>query len=82
MDITSCPECGAPAEITDRCALESTSGPVEHVRVECANRHWFLLSVATLARSHRDPAAPRTGSPRTGSPSTGSPRGSRFPGRP
>jgi hypothetical protein len=60
MDITSCPGCGAPAEITDRCALDSTSGPVEHVRVRCANRHWFLLSVATLARAHRGPAGPRT----------------------
>ena len=50
MDTTSCPECGAPAEITDRVVLESTAGPMEHVRVTCARRHWFLLPVEMLAR--------------------------------
>jgi hypothetical protein len=60
MDITGCPECGAPAEITDRCVLVSTSGLLEHVRVECVNRHWFLMPAATLARSHRrHPTAPQ-----------------------
>lgn len=59
MDMTSCPACGAPAEITDRCVLDSTSGPIEHVRVGCANRHWFLLSVATLARCRAAAAADR-----------------------
>ena len=33
MDTTTCPECGAPAEVTDRSVLESTDGPIEHVRV-------------------------------------------------
>jgi hypothetical protein len=62
MDLTRCPECGAPAEITDRFVLESTDGPVEHARVDCAGGHWFLLSVATLYRSRRrqsGPPAPR-----------------------
>ena len=60
MDITGCPGCGASAEITDRCVLVSTSGPLEHVRIQCVNRHWFLLPVATLARSHRQHStAPR-----------------------
>ena len=53
MDVTWCPECGAPAEITDRVVLESTDGPVEHARIRCAARHWFLLSVGTLERAHR-----------------------------
>ena len=53
MDVTRCPECGAPAEITDRFVLESTDGPVEHARVSCAARHWFLLGVGTLERTHR-----------------------------
>ena len=55
MDATTCPECGAPAEITDRDVLESTDGPVEHVRVVCVRRHWFLLSTASLARGRRVP---------------------------
>jgi hypothetical protein len=59
MDITTCPECGAPAEVTDRDALESTDGPVEHVRVLCVRRHWFLLSTASLERGRR--AAHRSG---------------------
>jgi len=27
----------------DRFVLPSTDGPVEHVKVLCARRHWFLL---------------------------------------
>lgn len=58
MDTTTCPECGAPAEVTDRSALESTGGPVEHVKIVCVRRHWFLMSTASLAAHHRL-AAPR-----------------------
>ena len=67
MDATTCPECGAPAEVTDRSVLESTDGPVEHVRVVCVRRHWFLMSTATLDRGRRAPAerpAPATESAR------------------
>jgi len=59
MDTTTCPECGAPAEVTDRFVLESTDGPIEHLRVQCAGRHWFLMSTESLAR-HRA-AAPARG---------------------
>lgn len=48
MQLTTCPECGSIAEIRWRAVLESTDGPVEHARVECAARHWFLLPVALL----------------------------------
>lgn len=67
MDTTTCPECGAPAEVTDRCVLESTDGPIEHVRVGCVRRHWFLMSAGTLARGRRAPvpsAGPVSGSAR------------------
>ena len=50
MELTSCPECGALAEIVDRDVLESTDGPVEHARVRCLTRHVFLLPTASLAR--------------------------------
>jgi hypothetical protein len=53
MDATTCPECGAPAEVTDRCVLESTDGPMEHVRVVCAREHWFLMATETLAAGRR-----------------------------
>ena len=49
MDTTTCPECGSPAEITERSVLESTGGPMEHVRLQCVRRHWFLMPTALLA---------------------------------
>jgi hypothetical protein len=61
MDTTTCPECGAPAEVTDRTALESTDGPMEHVKLQCVRRHWFLMPTAMLAdltRATRPATAP------------------------
>jgi len=49
MDLTTCPECGNAAEITARDVLESTDGPIEHVKVVCVAQHWFVLPVASLA---------------------------------
>ena len=49
MDTTTCPECGAPAEITRRSVLESTDGPTEHVKLHCVRRHWFLMPTGMLA---------------------------------
>ncbi|CAN7448101.1 hypothetical protein LJR027_002787 [Terrabacter sp. LjRoot27] len=54
LDTTTCPECGALAEVTERAVLESTDGPVEHARVQCVARHWFLLPAASLT----SPSAP------------------------
>jgi hypothetical protein len=51
MDLTVCPECAEPAEIRWRAVLESTDGPIEHAKIVCSRRHWFLLPVAALARS-------------------------------
>ena len=53
MELTACPDCGAPAEVTDRFAMASTDGPIEHVRVYCAHRHWFLLPVEMLEQAHQ-----------------------------
>ena len=49
MDLTTCPECGNAAEIQWRDVLESTDGPIEHVKIICVERHWFLLPAACLA---------------------------------
>lgn len=38
---TTCPQCGGIAEIRDYFVLESTEGPIEHVRTLCVRRHWF-----------------------------------------
>lgn len=29
--LVSCPDCGVPAEITERFRLPSTAGPVDHI---------------------------------------------------
>jgi pimeloyl-ACP methyl ester carboxylesterase len=43
-----CPECGSPAEVTDRFALNSTDGPIAHVALRCAARHHFKMPVEML----------------------------------
>ena len=43
MDTTLCPECGTLAEVLWRDVIDSTEGPVEHAKIGCINRHWFLL---------------------------------------
>ena len=48
LDLVVCPDCAAPAEVVDRFALQGTDGPVEHVKVACLARHWFLLPAASL----------------------------------
>ncbi|HZD71130.1 MAG TPA: hypothetical protein VFA45_20200 [Actinomycetes bacterium] len=37
----ACPQCGAPAWITERFQLGSTAGPVEHAKTGCVNNHWL-----------------------------------------
>jgi hypothetical protein len=56
MEITTCPECGSPAEVRARSVWDSTAGPIEHIRIECVARHWFLMSVASLAAAVAAPA--------------------------
>jgi hypothetical protein len=59
MDATTCPECGAIAEVLWRDVLDSTDGPIEHARIQCLTRHHFLLPVASLARATQpSPARP------------------------
>jgi hypothetical protein len=50
MWFTRCaePGCPGPAEIVDRAVLESTAGPIEHVRLRCLHRHWFVLPLSML----------------------------------
>jgi hypothetical protein len=57
LQITACPEtgCGLPAEIIDRFVLQSTDGPVEHVRTHCLGRHIFTVPTARLRPVDRAP---------------------------
>lgn len=61
MELTVCPECSEPAEILWRAVAESTDGPVEHAKVLCVRRHWFLLPTAALAGPHE--ASPTRSAP-------------------
>ena len=61
MDMTTCPECGVPAEVRDRHVLSSTDGPIEHARVRCVDGHCFFLPVASISRPAATPR--RTQSP-------------------
>jgi hypothetical protein len=44
-----CPQCGAPARITERFWLGSTDGPVEHVKTGCVSHHWLTPLAETFA---------------------------------
>jgi hypothetical protein len=41
--LVACPECHGPAHALERFTLESTDGPLEHVKVRCNGGHWFTL---------------------------------------
>jgi hypothetical protein len=47
-DFGACPECSMSAVTYDWGRIESTDGPIDHVRVTCINRHWFLMPADKL----------------------------------
>ena len=63
MSMTSCPGCGAPAEITERFTLASTDGPVAHVAVCCAGGHHYRMAADRLPVDLSRPPAPETACP-------------------
>jgi hypothetical protein len=46
-DSIPCPQCGAPAWITERFRLDSTDGPVEHLKTGCLSKHWLTPRAET-----------------------------------
>ena len=56
----ACPQCGAPARITERFSFGSTAGPVEHVKTGCVNNHWLTPLAETLASAQSHPALAAT----------------------
>ena len=52
-EFTTCPECGLPAEVLHRSALQSTDGPVEHVKLRCVTGRWFFMESGRSSRSPR-----------------------------
>jgi hypothetical protein len=39
IDIVSCPMCALPAFVESRFYLDSSDGPLEHLRASCVHRH-------------------------------------------
>ena len=48
LTILPCPECGVPAEVTDRFSLPSTDGPIDHLAMSCAVGHHVNLASGRL----------------------------------
>ena len=70
LTLISCPECDVPAEVTDRFALASTDGPVDHVALRCAAGHHFRMAADRLPaksqqqlRAHEPVLSPDYASP-------------------
>ena len=55
--VISCPDCGVPAEVTERFSLQSTDGPVDHVAVSCVASHHFRMAVDALPAQAQDQLA-------------------------
>jgi hypothetical protein len=61
-DTIPCPQCGAPAQITKRFWLDSTDGPIEHLKTGYLSKHWLTpladrVQAEQLATPDRDLAA-------------------------
>ncbi len=67
LNLVACPECSMAATLQWANRVESTDGPVDHVRVTCVNRHWFLMPADTLTERTRiteaGPTHPSSGPP-------------------
>lgn len=47
-DTVPCPECGLDAVVEWRTTIGSTDGPLEHLKIRCADKHWFFLPAYLL----------------------------------
>src|SRR5215467_7780870 len=57
LTVIPCPDCGVPAEVTERFSLSSTDGPVRHVALSCATGHHFRMAVDRLPAQGREQLA-------------------------
>lgn len=50
-EIVECPyPCDKPADVIQRYVLESTDGPIEHIKTWCLRGHFFNGPVSMLAK--------------------------------
>jgi hypothetical protein len=57
LTVISCPDCGVPAEVTERFSLPSTDGPVRHIALTCAAGHHFRMAVDRLTAQAQEQLA-------------------------
>jgi hypothetical protein len=57
LDQRGAARCGLPAEVQYRYTVESSSGPLESVKIRCPRGHWFNGPVQSLIWSHNDQPA-------------------------
>jgi hypothetical protein len=62
LDEDGTKRCGLPAEVSDRCAMSSTSGPTENVKICCPIGHRFNGPIEFLTW-HSDRNAEHTTAP-------------------
>ena len=55
--LVSCPDCGVPAEVTERFWLPSTDGPVDHIALSCVAGHHFRMAVDALSAQGQEQLA-------------------------
>jgi hypothetical protein len=53
LEFAICPDCSMIATAQGDGCLGSTDGPVDHVRVTCVQRHWFLMPANMLSERLR-----------------------------
>jgi hypothetical protein len=53
--MTTCPECGAPAEVLDHFMLPSTDGLVEHIKARCVTGPWFAFPAPSASATEPQP---------------------------
>ena len=46
------PQCGAPAQSTERFWLDATDGPIEHLKTGCLSKHW-LIPLAEMVQAEQ-----------------------------
>ena len=49
-DSIPCPSAAPQPGISERFWLESTDGPVEHLKIGCLSKHWFTPRAETVRR--------------------------------
>ena len=81
-DTIPCPQCGAPAQITERFWLDSTGGAIEHLKTGRLSKHWLtpLADTVQVEQVATPGSRPGGAAELTGPDAAGGPAEHRKPG--